>query len=176
MGSFKTLILGLHNRAHYLISMDDSLKTIKETKAVQNSLNFIQGIESLRALGSKRDLFLTLTRLKNGIKKQYSAQTKMTFRHLHLWLLPDIISLYLSIANSSVDVLKGRVGSSIFVPNPLKQLTNYNLLQASHQWNGQRSGRVCMHFCELGRRTTTVDHTGRPRWPTTTVDRGGSWH
>ena len=45
----------------------------------------------------------------------------MTFRHLHLWLLPDIISLNLSIANSSVDVLKGRVGSSIFVPNPLRQ-------------------------------------------------------
>ena len=32
MGSFKALNLGLHNRAYYLISMDDSLQTIKETK------------------------------------------------------------------------------------------------------------------------------------------------
>ena len=30
-------------------------------------------------------------------------------------------------------------------------------------------------FVKWGRRTTTVDRTGRPRWPTTTVDRGGSW-
>jgi len=73
MGSFKAFILGLHNRAHYLISNDDSLKTIKETKAVQNSLNFIWGIESLRALRSRREFFPTSTSLINGIKVVWIA-------------------------------------------------------------------------------------------------------
>ena len=122
MGAFKAPILGLHKRPYCLISMDNSLQTIKETKAVQNSLNFGRGIESLRALVSRRDYFLTSTCLINGIKKQYLAQMKMTLRHLHLWLLPDIISLYLSTANSSVDVLEGRVGSNIFLYNPLQIL------------------------------------------------------
>ena len=49
----------------------------------------------------------------------------MTLRHAHWWLLPDITSLYLysyiDMVNSSVDILKGSVGSSIFVPNPLWQ-------------------------------------------------------
>ena len=86
---------------------------------MQNSLNFVRGIERLGALGSRRDFFLASTSLINEIKKQYLAQTKMTVRHLHYRLLADIISLYLSTANSSVDVLEGRVGSNIFVPNPL---------------------------------------------------------
>ena len=89
---------------------------------MKNSLKFVAGIESLRALGSRWDFFLTSTSLINGIKKQYLVQTNMTWRHLHLWLLPDIISLYLSTANSSVDVLEGRVGSNIFPYNPLQIL------------------------------------------------------
>ena len=82
MGALKALILGLHKQAYYLISVDNSLQTIKETKAVQNSLNLVRGIESLRALRSRRDFFPTSTSHTNGIKKQYLAHTKMTFKTL----------------------------------------------------------------------------------------------
>ena len=70
----------------------------------------------------KASFFLASTSLINEIKQEYLAQTKMTVRHLHFRLLPDIISLYLSTANSSVDVLEGRVGSNIFPYNPLQIL------------------------------------------------------
>jgi len=46
---FKALILGLRQSPSYLIPIDDYLQslTFKEHKVVQNSLNFVQRIETL---------------------------------------------------------------------------------------------------------------------------------
>ena len=47
MRALKGLIIRHHWTPKYLIPIDDFLQTFKEFKVVQNSLNFVQGIESL---------------------------------------------------------------------------------------------------------------------------------
>ena len=87
----------------------------------------------------------------------------------NLWLLPDIILLYLSIVNSSVDVLKGRVDSSIFVQTitccrprineTAKEAAVFSLSACIFvNWGG-----------EPQRSTVQVDLDGRPRRSTVVV-------
>jgi hypothetical protein len=65
MGALKDLIIGLRYMSLYLISIDDYLQTFKEFKEVQNSLNFVKGIERLPVHRSSQDFFLSSKGVKN---------------------------------------------------------------------------------------------------------------
>ena len=59
MRGLKDIIVGRHLTSKYSISIDDYFQTLKAFKDVQNSLNFVKGIERLPKHRSRGDFFLT---------------------------------------------------------------------------------------------------------------------